>query len=251
VLVAVTPGIAAFGNITTSFQTPTTTELLNAPPAPGTPCCPTGFNETLEPQRAVGYEIGGRGRLGAARVEAAAYVMNLTGELIPFQVSEAPGRNFYRNAGRSRHQGAELALAAPLAAWLDVDVAYGYGDFRFRSDDHDGKRIPGLPPHRLAAGLRAALGAGNATAELEWLDGYPVDDANTTRAAGHVLLHLRGGAGVRAAGRPLRAFAGVSNVLDTRHIASVVLNAAQARYFEPGPGRSAFAGLAVPLGQVP
>jgi iron complex outermembrane recepter protein len=251
VLVALTPRVGAFGNITTSFQTPTTTELINAPPAPGTPCCPAGFNETLEPQRTVGYELGGRARLGAARVEAAAYAMNLTGELIPFQVSEAPGRNFYRNAGHSRHQGAELALAAPLATWLAASVAYGYGDFRFRGDEHDGNRIPGLPPHRLAASLRAALGAGNATAELEWIDGYPVNDANTSHAAGHVLLHLRGGAGLPAAGRPLRAFAGVSNILDRRHIASVVLNAAQDRFFEPGPGRSLFAGLAVPLGQVP
>jgi hypothetical protein len=45
-------------NLSTSFETPTTTELRNRPGASG------GFNEGLKPQRAVNYEIGAR-RAGA------------------------------------------------------------------------------------------------------------------------------------------------------------------------------------------
>ncbi|MGH7534806.1 MAG: TonB-dependent receptor domain-containing protein, partial [Gemmatimonadales bacterium] len=43
-------------NVSTSFETPTTTELANQP------ATPRGFNPGLEPQRAVNYEIGARGR---------------------------------------------------------------------------------------------------------------------------------------------------------------------------------------------
>src|SRR4029453_9424429 len=43
-------------NISTSFETPPTTELVNQPDGSG------GFNQDLGPQRAVNYEVGARGR---------------------------------------------------------------------------------------------------------------------------------------------------------------------------------------------
>src|SRR5438046_4405792 len=55
--VAVTPSdvVTVYGNIGTSFETPTTTELTNRPSGAG------GFNPPLEPQKATNYEIGVRG----------------------------------------------------------------------------------------------------------------------------------------------------------------------------------------------
>ena len=43
-------------NVSTAFETPTTTELVNQPDGSG------GFNPELGPQRAVNYEIGARGQ---------------------------------------------------------------------------------------------------------------------------------------------------------------------------------------------
>src|SRR2546423_13636795 len=55
--VAITPSDATtvYGNIGTSFETPTTTELTNRPSGAG------GFNPSLRPQQATNYEIGVRG----------------------------------------------------------------------------------------------------------------------------------------------------------------------------------------------
>ncbi|MEX0907630.1 MAG: TonB-dependent receptor, partial [Gemmatimonadota bacterium] len=98
-----------FGNIATSFQTPTTTELINAPPAAGQPCCPTGFNRGLEPQRALSTEVGLRNAAPDWQYEVVAYRMRVTDALVPFQVPDAEGREFFRNAGRTRHQGVEIS----------------------------------------------------------------------------------------------------------------------------------------------
>jgi iron complex outermembrane receptor protein len=43
-------------------------------------------------------------------------------------------------------------------------------------------------------------------------------------------------------------FAGVTNLLDRGYNTSVVINAFGGRYYEPGPGRSLYAGLRMQLG---
>src|SRR2546430_8566662 len=55
--VAVTPsdGVTLYGNVGTSFETPTTTELTNRPRSAG------GFNPALQPQKATSLEVGARG----------------------------------------------------------------------------------------------------------------------------------------------------------------------------------------------
>src|SRR5690349_15366729 len=105
--VAVTPSdaLTVYGNVGTSFETPTTTELTNRPNSAG------GFNPTLQPQTATNYEVGVRGDVaGRLNYSVALFQADVRDELIPFQVPlpAAPGRVFYRNAGRSRHRGVEL-----------------------------------------------------------------------------------------------------------------------------------------------
>src|SRR6266513_1224582 len=58
--IAVNPSSAltVYGNVGSSFETPTTTELVNSPSSTG------GFNPDVGPQRALSSEIGARGSLG-------------------------------------------------------------------------------------------------------------------------------------------------------------------------------------------
>src|SRR5213595_407336 len=104
--VAVTPSdaLTLYGNIGTSFETPTTTELTNRPSGAG------GFNPALEPQKATTYEIGVRGDVaGRLNYSVALFDAEVRDELIQFPVpADANGRVFYQNAGRSRHRGVEL-----------------------------------------------------------------------------------------------------------------------------------------------
>src|SRR5213594_5103262 len=87
--VAVTPSdaLTLYGNIGTSFETPTTTELTNRPDSAG------GFNPTLRPQQATNYEVGVRGDV-AGRVNYAVALFDalVTDELISYSVPSSPQR---------------------------------------------------------------------------------------------------------------------------------------------------------------
>ncbi|MBA2563940.1 MAG: TonB-dependent receptor [Gemmatimonadetes bacterium] len=242
----ITPAINAYANIATSFQTPTTTELANRPQGSG------GFNPDLEPQKAVSYELGLKGLLGErVTFDLAGFLIDVRDELIPFEVPDQPQRQFFQNAGSSRHNGFEASLDAHLAGALHGLVAYTYSNFffdEFSTGDADfgGNDIPGVPPHRAFAQLAwRDPGSVFATAEAEYVDEYFVDDANSTRNDSYVLVRLRGGITREFAGLEIQPFAGIDNLFDEEYSGSVVVNAVGSRFFEPSPGRSAYGGISV------
>jgi iron complex outermembrane recepter protein len=193
--------------------------------------------------------------LPGLHLEATAYTMSIRDGLVPFQVPEVQGREFFRNAGRSRHRGLETQLSWTAARWLDAQLAYTLSDFRFvdaalPGGSFAGNRFPGVAPHRVAAGVSARPVSGLSIA----VDGvhtsaFHVTDANLpgTENPAATVLHLR--AEARPFGStPVRPFLGVQNVTDTRYNAAVVLNAAGSRFFEPAPGRNVYIGVTAATG---
>lgn len=245
-----------YANVATSFQTPTTTELLNAPPPFGQPCCPAGFNQDLEPQRAASFEAGVRGRV-AQRLsfDLAAYTMNVRNALVPFQVPQAEGREFFRNAGRSRHSGVEIGASTGLSR-LTLTGAYTYSNFVFRDDglddaDHEGNRLPGVPPHHLFLGARLQAGRGiTIESDFDHNSEYFATDANDPGSANPAatVVDLRIIARTRFGGVGAQPFVAINNITDERYNSSVVINAVGARYFEPAPGRNLVLGVTVGTG---
>lgn len=244
------PWLSARGSFSTSFQTPTTSELANRPSGAG------GFNPSLEPQRGATLEAGVRVRAGTGlRGEATVFESRLADELVPFEVPGAPGRAYFRNAGRSRHRGVEVSGFALLPGGFRARVAYALVDARFREFEVDGydvagNLVPGISRHRtegVASWTRTVPGGGpEAFVEVRGLyqSAVPTDDRNSDAAGAYALLDARGGLGETKMGRVvLSPFGGVSNVLDRRYTAAVAVNAAGGRFFEPGPGRSFYLGL--------
>ena len=95
-------------NVSTVFETPTTTELANRPDGSG------GFNPDLNPQRSVTEEVGARGRAGQLSFDVAAYHTITDDAIVPFM--EVAGRTYYQNAGSTRTQRgleASITLARP------------------------------------------------------------------------------------------------------------------------------------------
>ncbi len=239
-------GVQPYAGMATSFETPTTTELANRPTGPG------GFNPDLEPQKAVNYEVGLRGRwqslLGYA---LSLYQADVRDELIPFEVPGDPGRRFYRNAGSARHRGAEVQIAWQPSARLSAIGAYSLSAFRFANyrtatDTLDGKVIPGVPAHAAHASLRYRTPAGVwAALDLTAVSGSYANDANTVRVEGWQTLGIRAGWDGVVAGFRVSPFVAVRNLLDARYTGSVVVNAQFGRYYEPAPGRNGYVGLAV------
>ena len=243
-------GHGLFASLSRSFETPTTTELANRPSGAG------GFNPELGPQRGWSFEAGLRGALGArAQYDATIFATRLSGQLVPFEAPSAPGRRFYRNAGRSRARGLEVFVAADLSSPLSARIAYEYLDARYTDfavgeDVLDGNRIPGVSPHRTEATLRAAGERDQvdwfAELRVERRGEVPLNDANDATADGHALLEARVGAtGVRLAALRLAPLIAVTNLTNRRYASSVVVNAFGGRYFEPGPPRGGYVGLAI------
>lgn len=241
-----TPGAGTnvYANVATSFETPTTTELANRPDGAG------GFNPTLEPQRARSLEVGAKGLLrGRIVYEVAAYRVGIRNALIPFQVPDVPGRDFFRNAGSAVHRGVEAAIGPLAAGPLRVHATYTYTDARFAryrigEDVYDGSRVPGIAPHRATLALSLEPNAWYAGLDVRTASRTPVDDANLEYSAAHSVIDARLGLRPLAAGRlTVEPFLSVTNVLASDYDASVVVNAFGGRYFEPGPGRQTFVGL--------
>jgi iron complex outermembrane recepter protein len=238
------PAAQPYVSVSTSFETPTTTELANRPTGPG------GFNPDLQPEKAVNYEAGLRGRAGAlVTYSLSVYQANVRDELIPFEVPGDPGRRFYRNAGSARHRGLELGVTLAPVARLRVVGAYTYSAFRFvtfrtATDTLDGQEIPGVPAHYGHASLRYRWGAALWTAlDVTASSRYFADDANTVPIAGWQTVGLRAGWDGRVGPWRVAPFAAVQNLLDAHYVGSVSVNAQFGRFFEPAPGRNAYVGI--------
>jgi iron complex outermembrane recepter protein len=247
------PRFTLFGNVASAFQTPTTTELINAPPAPGESCCPAGFNNDLDPQRALSVEGGVRGLLKSWRWEAVAYRMTVKDALLQYQLASVQGRDFYRNAGTTRHQGIELGAGGTLMRNVAVNAAYTYTDVKFVDDGSsanafEGLRVPGIPLHHLYVGSTLTLDPVRITGEVQHHGAQFGDDANLTRADAYTLFDVRVQTTAAWGRMHLAPFVAFENIFDDAYTASITVNAAGARYFEPGPGRSIMIGAALRTG---
>jgi iron complex outermembrane recepter protein len=252
---AVADGVRIYGNVATAFQTPTTTELINAPPVPGETCCPGGFNSNLDPQRAISFEVGARGSVGRFDLDVAAYQMKVDKTIVPYQVADIDGREFFRNAGESRHRGVELATTAHLGLH-DLTLAWTLNDFVFIDDgdpavDNEGNQLPGVPRNHLWAGLRLVPASKlQVDLEVDRTGGYFANDANdaTARNDAATVVDLRLLYSVHLGGSGFRPFLAIANATDTRYNSSVVVNAVGRRYYEPAPRRSVQIGMSLATG---
>jgi len=253
--VAVTPSdaLTLYGNIGTSFETPTTTELTNRPSGAG------GFNPALEPQKATTYELGVRGDVaGRLNYSVALFDAEVRGELISYPVpADTTGRVYYQNAGRSRHQGVELGAELAIAAGLTLTTTWTYSDFRYTSYTMgasvlDGRALPGIPQHWLHFLLQAHPGfARGGWMEIEetHASGYLVNDALNTRTLPWWTTNARVGWNGTVGSLRCGPFLGFDNVFNRSYVGSVVINASGGRYYEPAPGRNMYVGFSLGAGQ--
>ena len=229
-----------YANVSSAFETPTATELGNQPDGSA------GINRELDPQRSATVEAGARGFLGPFRYDAAAFTTRVSDELVPFEIPDSNGRRYFRNAGRTTRRGAELGgdlswrTATLMASWT-------YSRFRFNSfavgeNDFSGNQIPGIAEHRFQAALKLGDNSTFGMVEAEAAGPSYADDANTFRAPGYSVFHVRAGYAPLRGSPRLSLTVGIQNVLDRSYASSIAVNAARSRYFEPAPGRTFFVG---------
>jgi len=239
-----------FANISTSFETPTTTELANRPNGAG------GFNPDLKPQHALGFEAGLRHQLiSDLSYDLTAYRIAIQDELIPFEIESSPGRSYYRNAGSAIHQGAEASLLFTPLSSLQLRAGITYIDARFDSyqvdtNNYSGNRIPGVSPFQTQADLIYSTPIGIVlTASYLYRDQQFADDANKVSSAAYSIVDLTAKYDYTIEGTqweyPVSLVAGVTNLFNTTYNTAVTVNAFGGRYFEPGSPRAFFITLSL------
>lgn len=233
-----------FGNVSQSGEAPTFSEL--------------NFTNTVlsdtEAQHATTFEIGTRGEHAGISWDVAFYRSWIENE---FQYFDLGGGNYsVTNADETIHQGIEAGIAFDVAEGIyrrganpdsiRFKAAYTFSDFRFDDDASWGdNELPGAPRHfiRMEALYQSPDGY-FAGPNVEWVpEAYYVDNANTFETNGYALLGFRAGFD---ATEQVSFFVDARNLTDEKYIASASVAAtanANSALFEPGDGRSVFAGM--------
>jgi iron complex outermembrane receptor protein len=244
-------------NVATSFETPTTTEMANAPGVTG------GFNPDLDPQTAVTWELGARGRWRWLSYSVAGFLIGIEDAIT--QYTEVGGRAYFTNAGKVNNNGIEARVDVTPTPTLRLFASYTYSHFRFGeyrlvfgavTDTLDGNTVPAVPESFLRLGLRAkVLGRGYVDVDQSFSTKVFANDQNTL---------LVNGWGSQTAGMPggigggvmnvvvgwegevgqvrLAPFGGIANLFDRSYVGSVTVNGAFGRVYEPSPRRSFYVG---------
>lgn len=240
---------APYANLSTAFETPTTTELAARPDGTG------GFNPDLGPQRIRTLELGARGRWdGALAYEVALFRSDARDAIVQFL--ETSGRAYFRNAGATTSEGVELGLTSAPVRWLEVRAAWTYANYRFADykitrgavvDTLDGNRLAGVPRISARFGARGTFRAFAIDADHSTQSAVFGDDANRVGVAGwgRGQLNLRGSWSGRFAGWRVEPFAALQNALDERYVSAVTLNGFGGRVIEPAPRRNWYAGVEI------
>ena len=246
--------LTLYGNIGSSFETPTTTELVNSPSSTG------GFNSDVGSQRALNYEVGARGSLGAkASYTIAVFQADVRDEIVQYAADQ--NRAYYTNAGSARHRGVELSVGVAPVSGVSLAAFWTYADYRYTeyaftvgaaTHTLDGRALPGIPQHWLNLMVRAqpaALRGAWAEVQQSYSSGYFVSDTLSTRAAPWWATNVRVGWEGKAGSTRLAPFLGINNAFNHLYVSSVVINAARDRFYEPAPGRNVYVGLSVGAGR--
>src|SRR5690554_116596 len=147
-----------FLNYSTSFLTPTTSELSNRSDAAG------GFNPELNPEKIFQYELGftfsdffNQKFLKGIDARLSLYYLNFNGLIIPYQQQNSE-EVFFRNAGEAENKGAEIMMESHFSGGINFLLSYSFMDFVF-SDyiveyennfyQLKGNEVPGVPQQNI------------------------------------------------------------------------------------------------------
>ena len=222
----------------TSFETPTLNELSNNPNG-------SGLNKNLDPSSSVNYELGWRKSVSNFLLQATAYLINTDNEILPYELEEFPGKNFYRNVGSTTRYGIELSSQL-LFSNGKLNLSYTNSKNIFKDFDLDGDNlkdlsIPGIPDQILDIELIFNLSKRQSIVISNRLIGeLYADNLNETKTNSYNLLNLTYSKGIF---KKSQLYLGVNNLLDVNYYDNIRINAFGKRYYEPAPKRNFHFGI--------
>ncbi|MDN2488347.1 TonB-dependent receptor [Kosakonia sacchari] len=239
---AMTEGWNVYAAAGRGFETPTINELSYR--ADGK----TGLNFALKPSTNDTLEIGSKTRIGNGLLTAALFRTDTDNEIVTD--TSTGGRTTYKNAGKTRRQGAELSLDQQFAGNWRAKLAWTYLDATYRSEVCDGgcngNRIPGIARNMGFASLGWIPDQGwYAGADVRYMSDIMANDENSAKAPSYTVTGLNTGYKFSYGNWMMDVFGRVDNLFDRKYVGSVIVNEGNNRYYEPAPGRNYGVGLSV------
>ncbi|WP_080209088.1 MULTISPECIES: TonB-dependent receptor PqqU [Salmonella] len=223
------------------FETPTINELSYR--ADGQ----SGFNFDLKPSTNDTVEVGSKTRIGNGLLTAALFQTDTDDEIVV--ASSMGGRTTYKNAGKTRRQGAELALDQRFAGDWRGKASWTWLDATYRSNvcqgqNCDGNRMPGIARNMGFASLGFIPDEGwYAGTDVRYMGDIMANDENTAKAPSYTVVGLNTGYKFNYSQLTVDIFGRVDNLFDKEYIGSVIVNESNGRYYEPAPGRNYGVGI--------
>lgn len=252
--------LSLHASVSSGFSPPSSSEIKNVDGS---------INPVLQAEKAINYELNAKGNLLQSRLayDLALFKMDMKGELIAQSVQQ--GITVYNNAGKTSHNGVELALSYQLLKAADEAeiislrpfMAVTYSDFKFKdyktlnaqgevTASYDGNKLTGIAPWVMNAGIDLETKTGlYFYGNYFYSDRLPLNDGNTAYNAAYQVLNAKIGYKKQLGNcLELNVYAGLDNIGNKSYSSIVSLNAvgyggAQAPYFNPSPKRNGYGGL--------
>lgn len=229
-----------FVNFSTSFETPTLSELS------ANPSGEEGLNLDLNPSKAINYELGWKCQTALAYFEATSFYIQSSNEILPYELEDFPGRSFYRNVGATIRYGLELAATLQWNQWAfqaSLTQAQYQFDQENEADGLDGKSLPGIPNSQLFFQL-------DYTSQADWkwvlsgehIGSFYADNTNSVEIKNFQKVQFQAQKTVSLSWSEFDFFTGINNLLNTTYFDNIRLNAFGGRFYEPAPGRNFYLG---------
>ncbi|MBL7636471.1 TonB-dependent receptor PqqU [Atlantibacter hermannii] len=225
------------------FETPTINELSYRSGGQN------GLNLALKPSTSDTLELGSKTRLGNGLFSAALFQTDTDNEIVVD--ASSGGRTTYKNAGKTRRQGLELALDQQFAYDWKLKMAWTWLDATYRSNacgatECNGNRMPGIARNMGYASFGYQPEQGwYAGADVRYMGDIMADDENSAKAPSYTVAGLNTGYKFLYQRWALDLFGRVDNLFDKRYVGSVIVNESNGRYYEPAPGRNYGVGMSV------
>jgi iron complex outermembrane recepter protein len=233
---------AAYGK---GFETPTLAEIAYR--ADGG----AGTNLALKPAIHNTAEIGYKAQYAQGDVRVALFDTRVSDEIVSAGQLQ-PGRNVFTNATKTTRSGVEMGASHRFSeAWRAMlNVTYlnaRFTDYTAATGTNlSGLKLPGIAQKTAFAELEYRVSDALRTA-LEWRGSSAVwaNDANTASAAGYGVAALRATYQWGCGKELCKLYARADNLSNRHYAGSVIVNAANAQYYESAPDRNVSVGVAL------
>jgi iron complex outermembrane recepter protein len=239
--------LSLYGSISKGFSPPTAAEIR-----PST----ANFNDSLQAETGLNYEVGAKGNAGRFSYEVALYYFALDQTIVVQRLNNA---DYFINSGNTDQRGAEITLnwnafdnqkqfIRSMNWWSSFTLnRYRFGTYNKRDTDYSGKQLTGVAPTIIVGGVDIGMGRSfSFHGTINYTDRIPLNDANADYASDYFLVGSKLNYTHKInSGQQLQFWFGVDNLLDQKYSLGNDLNATLNRFYNAAATRNYFVGVSL------